>query len=314
MDKPTNCSINGCADRTYGRGWCMFHYKRWHKTGSPHRLCKGCGANLAENVRGYCSKACKPLCSIDGCGKSESAKGWCTTHYERDRRWGSPHLRPAQCVTCGTTFSVGPKGHNAKFCSDDCKPRCSVDECDRPAQSHGWCTMHYRRHLVNGDPTISNRTEWATEWVCVVCGANVQKGSGRRAHCSGRCQQLWARSGGNIERSRECTRCGEPIDLFEGATPSRKRRADVALCVGCKGRDRRPARRQLAHLLVRDFLICGICDRPVDPDLAWPEHRSATVDHILPVAHGGTDDLDNLQLAHFACNSTKQNRVGFKIA
>lgn len=253
-------------------------------------------------------------CSIDGCDRATHCKGWCKLHYERNRKWGSPHLRPAKCATCGNLFEVGPKGHNAKFCSEECKPLCSIDKCRRPAQSHGWCTMHYRRYLTHGDPTTSNRTEWATEWVCVVCGAEVDKGSGRRAHCSGRCQQLWARAAGKVERSRECIRCGGHIDLFEGATPSRKRRADVALCVECKGRDRRPARRQLEHLLIRDFLICGICDQPIDPDLKWPERQSATVDHILPVAHGGTDDLDNLQLAHFACNSTKQNRVGFKIA
>lgn len=313
MDKPT-CTIDGCTNQPYGRGWCLFHYKRWHRSGSPHRLCKGCGANLPENVRGYCSKACKPLCSIDGCGKPESAKGWCKTHYERDRRWGSPHLRPADCVTCGTTFPVGPKGHNAKFCSDECKTVCSIPGCTRVAKARTWCHLHYRRYETHGTPTPVGVMEWATEWVCVVCGTAVPKGSGRRAYCSGRCQQLWIRSGGDIERSRECIRCGELIDLFEGATPSRKRRTDVALCVGCKGRDRRPARRQLAHLLVRDFLICGICDRPVDPDLEWPAHCSATVDHILPVAHGGGDELDNLQLAHFACNSTKQNRVGFKIA
>ena len=315
MNKPTNCTIDGCTDQPYGRGWCLFHYKRWHRTGTPHRLCKGCGNNLPENVRGYCSKACKPLCAIEGCGKPESAKGWCKTHYNRNHRWGSPHLRPAECVTCGTTFPVGPKGHNAKFCTEDCKPRCSIDQCDRPAQSHGWCTMHYRRYLTHGDPLRSDRTEWATEWVCVVCGTEVEKGSGRRAHCSGRCQVLWAKYGPNLERSKPCQRCGTTIDMFDSMTPDRiKRRSDTALCNGCSKRDRRPARRQLDELLIRDFLICGICDEPVDPEIEWPAHRSVTVDHILPVAHGGTDDIDNLQLAHLACNASKQDRVGFKIA
>lgn len=314
MDKPT-CTIDGCTNQPYGRGWCLFHYKRWHRSGSPHRLCKGCGNNLPENVRGYCSKACKPLCSIDGCGKPESSKGWCKTHYERDRRWGSPHLRPAECVTCGTTFPVGPMGHNAKFCSDECKTVCSIPGCTRVVKSRTWCHLHYRRYETHGTPTPVGVREWATEWVCVVCGADVPKGSGRRAHCSNRCQVIWARHGENLERVKECVQCGDIINMFETDTPNRmKRRSDTALCGSCRRRDTRAARRLLADLLIRDFLICGICDQPVDPDLKWPAHRSVTVDHIIPVAHGGSDDIENLQLAHLACNATKQDRVGFKIA
>lgn len=125
---------------------------------------------------------------------------------------------------------------------------------------------------------------------------------------------LWAKYGAAIERVRDCVLCGAEIDMFNGATPNRKRRADVAFCESCKGRDRRPSRRQLEDLIYRDFLICGICDEPVDPDIAWPHRMSVTVDHVIPVAHGGTDDIDNLQLAHLGCNASKQDRVGFKIA
>lgn len=41
---------------------------------------------------------------------------------------------------------------------------------------------------------------------------------------------------------------------------------------------------------------CGICGRPIlDP-------ADCDVDHIVPVAHGGTDDLGNLRLTHASCN------------
>ncbi|MEL7043064.1 MAG: HNH endonuclease [Pseudomonadota bacterium] len=39
----------------------------------------------------------------------------------------------------------------------------------------------------------------------------------------------------------------------------------------------------------------------------WAKHR-ATIDHILPVSKGGTDDPGNLQLAHAQCNKVKGNR------
>ena len=33
-----------------------------------------------------------------------------------------------------------------------------------------------------------------------------------------------------------------------------------------------------------------------------------TVDHIVPIVHGGTSDIDNLQAMHYSCNSSKRDR------
>lgn len=56
--------------------------------------------------------------------------------------------------------------------------------------------------------------------------------------------------------------------------------------------------------------ICGICGKPVDKSIAWPNPMSATVDHIIPISRGGHPfDMDNLQLAHFCCNRAKSNNI-----
>lgn len=52
-------------------------------------------------------------------------------------------------------------------------------------------------------------------------------------------------------------------------------------------------------LLKAAELICGICLRPIDV----PE--TATVDHIVPLAVGGSNHRDNVQLAHAKCNRRK---------
>ena len=55
--------------------------------------------------------------------------------------------------------------------------------------------------------------------------------------------------------------------------------------------------------------VCGICGRPVDKTLRYPHPLSATVDHIVPVAHGGHPSaLSNLQLAHWTCNRAKSDK------
>lgn len=56
---------------------------------------------------------------------------------------------------------------------------------------------------------------------------------------------------------------------------------------------------------------CGICGHPVDFSVPWPEPMSACIDHIIPINKGGhPSDIDNLQLAHMACNRQKSDKLG----
>lgn len=55
---------------------------------------------------------------------------------------------------------------------------------------------------------------------------------------------------------------------------------------------------------------CGICGRPVDFSLKYPDPLSPCIDHIIPVAKGGhPSDLQNLQLAHWTCNRQKSDKI-----
>ena len=56
--------------------------------------------------------------------------------------------------------------------------------------------------------------------------------------------------------------------------------------------------------------VCGICGKPVDFSLKYPHPMAPCVDHIIPIAKGGhPSDLDNLQLAHWCCNSQKSDKL-----
>lgn len=55
---------------------------------------------------------------------------------------------------------------------------------------------------------------------------------------------------------------------------------------------------------------CGICGKPVDFSLRYPHPLSACIDHIVPVARGGhPSDRENMQLAHWACNRAKADKL-----
>jgi len=55
----------------------------------------------------------------------------------------------------------------------------------------------------------------------------------------------------------------------------------------------------------RDGWRCGICHRQIDPTLAYPHLRSASLDHIVPISRGGSHGLLNVQAAHWGCNRAK---------
>jgi 5-methylcytosine-specific restriction endonuclease McrA len=56
------------------------------------------------------------------------------------------------------------------------------------------------------------------------------------------------------------------------------------------------------QVIGRDGMVCGLCGKEVAED-------QVSIDHVLPISLGGTDDLDNLQVAHRGCNSRKGWRI-----
>lgn len=66
------CSVRGCDDPAFCRGWCNAHYQRWWKHGDPAWT--------------------RPLrvCAVEGCGLPHHAHGWCSRHAARVARRGDP--------------------------------------------------------------------------------------------------------------------------------------------------------------------------------------------------------------------------------
>jgi hypothetical protein len=151
--------------------------------------------------------------------------------------------------------------------------------------------------------------KWFTPW------ANGQK------RCSIRCTRVAAKERETIKR-----RAG--LRLYEG----RHAIPDEMICEVCstrfrpwgyksrycsplcrnRARDKRRARRyriRRREIFQRDEWMCQICKKPVSQRIkTYPHPLAPTVDHIIPVILGGTDDAANLQTAHMRCNSSKGAR------
>ena len=59
------------------------------------------------------------------------------------------------------------------------------------------------------------------------------------------------------------------------------------------------------RVFIRDRWRCGICRLPVDKRLRYPDQRSASLDHIVPMSKGGGHTYINTQCAHLDCNLRK---------
>lgn len=98
-------------------------------------------------------------CLIGDCEKPVKARGWCSIHYARWHKHGSPLAKVGErlvqveaCIECGApTASGGSKNrcnrHYQIWRRNDREdtPRCSVDGCQKPAISKGICETHRGR-------------------------------------------------------------------------------------------------------------------------------------------------------------------------
>lgn len=69
---------------------------------------------------------------------------------------------------------------------------------------------------------------------------------------------------------------------------------------------RAPVDRQA--IFERDGWMCQLCQTPVSPTSRYPAPMSPSIDHVTPLALGGSHEPSNVQLAHLICNARKNAR------
>ena len=78
--------------------------------------------------------------------------------------------------------------------------------------------------------------------------------------------------------------------------------------VGVAGRKKGTPLVERHYIAERDKFRCGLCGGKVNMKLTHPDPLFGSIDHIIPLSRGGSNDLSNLQLAHLRCNLSKNDR------
>lgn len=259
-------------------------------------------------------------CSAPNCDAEAYVKKHplCRPHYNRFHRYGDfeLELRATNCLRCNGEIapreSASP-GPSPKYCGSECKRLAAYERC-RESGAYAAQYANRRAEFVP-KPKVARP--------CRFCGESFESKRDDAQFCSRVCTTKWG-------DENSLARCSEP-DCDRGVRAKglcnrhwrRKARADGrepnpawtesrkanyhkrrAQKVGTQVEDLRPI-----DIYERDIWICGLCSTPVDPDCAWPDPMSPSLDHVLPLSLGGTHTYENVQLAHLTCNVSKGNRV-----
>lgn len=218
------------------------------------------------------------------------------------------------CPTCGVPVT----GHgNRKYCSRQCARSALYERQKREGE-----TGHFWRRTSTVRPSACLRCEERFDEVgtrkprlyCTDCTSYGAKSAAERKKLW---RRNWAQKSGNVvvDRTIPCVTCGAAFTTSQPRAEACSRYCNQR---SPKAQARKAARRgadvaghpfTTEEIADRDGWRCGICDKRIPASAKWPDPRSLSLDHVIPVSEGGDHVRANVQAAHFRCNLSKGARA-----
>lgn len=221
-------------------------------------------------------------CSIDGCSKAHRARGLCASHYNQAHQPNRHAKVEVACAHCGEPCLKERSSRRPRqFCSFDCRDLWRFAETRASKRQVALLAPRPRLARLIEAALSSKPPTRARTWVagkCRVCAMSFVCKWGS-ATCSAACQAIHYR------------------DLKREAHHRRRALARNAY--------RAPVNRHEVFALAGHE--CMLCGTPMEMDKSVPHPLAPTIDHIVPLARGGTHEPANVQAAHFLCNATKSD-------
>jgi hypothetical protein len=298
------------------------------------RLCGMCGLVEVSHPRKYCSSACAKSAFLTKRAIASKCAD-CQKPCRRDAK---------RCSPCHVAWKVAaPRGadgrfpgilvnRSCRFCGGQFEPRDSKSVyCSRECAyaDPKWRGDRFRFLAEKRAEKIADRQRQraAITALCVSCGQEFPCGTRGRKACSRECLTKWLRAAAiqHYRRTRRpdpgMCRCRECDAQFEPVYPSKHRSFCSAECLETYsnriGRAQRRARMLEAvrepvdpiAVCERDGWRCQLCGVSTPRRLRGTHFDNAPeMDHIIPLALGGSHTYTNVQCACRRCNSIKGAR------
>jgi hypothetical protein len=229
------------------------------------------------------------------------------------------------CQGCGVEFNKKNSSRNAgKYHSR---------ECAFANRGTAWNRGKGKAEHAQADGVL----RWMLGWKeCGECRCVFYSGNANRRLCGAECEKArnrrTAKEGSRdaylklCRNERPCKCCG--VILYRVPSNNKIGSRLLKCCEQCTKENAKQAKKANkakrraraktngpyesiwpSKVFKRDGWVCQLCNEPCDQDATVPEPKAATLDHIIPLAKGGTHTMNNMQCACFECNSRKGDNV-----
>lgn len=184
---------------------------------------------------------------------------------------------------------------------------CAAEQCGKPALSSriAYCKMHYSR-LQRGskDGLAPSRAN------CVQCGRSL-KGRQQTTYCSHQCCVRHMRGTPEV---RTCLSCGKAFPTWDRGgfcSPRCRRDGNHAWAHRKRAKMRGSGAERFSRreIFERDGWRCQLCGKKTRRRVNRYHPQAPTLDHIIPIARGGSHTRANSQCAHRRCNLRKHTAI-----
>ncbi|CAK6472652.1 hypothetical protein BFRIG_01868 [Peribacillus frigoritolerans] len=228
------------------------------------------------------------------------------------------------CAQCDTDFET--TGSHAKFCSKRCRGKYNkanngyqqvCKNCKNTFvkyKEQGFCNKKCQLEYFSSHKKLKEYVPVPKKkYNCIVCRNEYKTTSSVARFCSYECEYAHKVSL-KTKYDKKCRECGKHF------TTTRSKGKYCSNECGSKfsGRKKEALRRKrissngdvhwdisIERLMKRDKAVCYLCNELVLTNLDTNHDYYPSIEHVKPIARGGTHTWDNVKLAHRKCNYEK---------